>query len=251
MPRAGDLSAGQATSVQNIVQLPPTHSRNNTTTFDFAGSGFSDANQSCVSVNLGPVSPTSTTLGNGPSTAAIQNARQLVPPRRAHTLRIGISRAALERGSETAQAAFGVLIYRQCSGFQVQAGIVLANALLGNNPGRATGAYPQADGVALADPVNWFGQHDRGTTAVQSTIPKSRRRVDLHQSTWWSPRHQRVAGLQDPRSTTKPPLDAAAVGFRSPHGTTSVPWTSGRSHERGRDRIFSVERARHARCETP
>ena len=157
-----DLSAGQATSVQNIVQAPANAQPNNTTTFDFAGSGFSDANKVAVSVNLTGVTDVNT-LATAVN-AAIQNAGNGTTAASTAFKNAGISASVYTDSNGGQHLAFN----SGNAAFQVQAGDVLANALLGNTQA-ATGATA-ADGVALATTVTGSANTTAGTTAGQSTI---------------------------------------------------------------------------------
>jgi len=136
-----DLSAGQPTSVQAILNDSNNAQPNNTTTFTFSGPGFG-GNQVAVSVNLAGVSDTNTlvaainnaiqTAGNGATAAAtaFQNA--------------GITASVVTDANGGQHIAFN----SSSTAFQVQAGDVMANALMGN-----TTSASSPDGASITSTV--------------------------------------------------------------------------------------------------
>ena len=146
-----DLSAGSATSVQNIVQDTNNTHTGNTTTFDFTGPGF---NNVAVSVNLSGVTDTTTLV------AALNSAIQAA--------------GAGSSAADTALANSGItasvftdaqggqhLAFNSGSAFQVSAGDVLANALLGNTVAATGPTAP--NGVAIATTVTGGANATAGT----------------------------------------------------------------------------------------
>jgi len=153
-----DLSAGQPTSVQAILNDSNNAQPNNTTTFTFSGPGFG-SNQVAVSVNLAGVSDTNTlvaainnaiqTAGNGATAAAtaFQNA--------------GITASVVTDANGGQHIAFN----SSSTAFQVQAGDVMANALLGN-----TVSSSSPDGAPITSTVtggaNTAGSGTLGTATT-------------------------------------------------------------------------------------
>jgi len=154
-----DLSAGQPTSVQAIVQDANNVQPNNTTTFYFAGPGFSDAKRVAVAVNLTGVTDTNTlaaavntaiqNAGNGASSAATAFKNAIVTAS-VYTDPNGGQHLALNSGS---------------AAFQVQAGDVLANALLGN-----TTSANSPDGSAIATTVTGGANASNAALGAQATV---------------------------------------------------------------------------------
>lgn len=134
-----DLSASSNTSVQAIVQDANNAVPNDTTTFYFSGAGFSGSNAVAVNVNLSGVTDTNTLVaainqgiqnaGNGSTAAAtaFQNAN------------ITASVVNTEGGGQA------IAFNSSNTAFQVQAGDVMANALLGN-----TVSANSPDGAAIS-----------------------------------------------------------------------------------------------------
>jgi len=157
-----DLSAGQATSVQAIVQDANNAQPNNTTTFYFSGSGFSDANKVAVSVNLTGVTDT-TTLATAVNTA-IQNAGNGTTSAATAFKNAGIAASVYTDANGGQHLAFN----SGSSAFQVTAGDVMANALLGNTAASSGPTAP--DGVAIATTVTGDANAGAGATGARSTI---------------------------------------------------------------------------------
>ncbi len=146
---SSDLSSASATSVQNIVDDTANQQPNNETTFYFSGPGFAGGNKVAVTVNLAGVTDTSTlttainnaiqSAGNGSTAAATAFANA------------GITASVVNTASGGQAIAFS----SSNTAFQVQAGDVMANALMGNtvsssNPNGAAIASTVTGGAATA-----------------------------------------------------------------------------------------------------
>ena len=140
-----DLSSGSPTSVQAIVQDTNNTHTGNTTTFDFAGPGFSDSNQVAVSVNLTGVTDTTTLVAA--LNTAIQNAGNGATSAATAFANAGITASVYTDAQGGQHLAFN----SGSSAFQVSAGDVLANALLGNTVAATGPTAP--NGVAIATTV--------------------------------------------------------------------------------------------------
>lgn len=154
-----DLSAGQATSVQSIVQDGNNAVTNNITNFYLAGPGFTDANRIAVAVNLSGVTDT-TTLASAVN-AAIQNAGNGTTAAATAFKNAGISASIYTDINNAQHLAFT----SSSTAFQVEAGDKMANALMGN-----TTSANSADGVALATTVTGVANAGAGTLASQATV---------------------------------------------------------------------------------
>src|SRR5689334_2583692 len=154
-----DLSAGQATSVQSIVQDGNNAVTNNITNFYVAGPGFSDANRIAVAVNLSGVTDT-TTLATAVN-AAIQNAGNGTTSAATAFKNAGIAASIFTDINGGQHLAFT----SSSTAFQVEAGDKMANALMGN-----TTSSSSADGVALATTVTGVANAGAGTLASQATV---------------------------------------------------------------------------------
>ena len=154
-----DLSAASATSVQAIVDDGANAQPNDITTFNFAGAGFSGSSAVSVGVNLSQVTDTTTlasainqaiaNAGNGGTAAAtaFQNA--------------GITANVVTDSSGGQHIAFS----SSNTAFQVQAGDVLANALLGN-----TVSASNPDGQAIASTVTGGANATSAALTAAATV---------------------------------------------------------------------------------
>lgn len=161
-----DLSASQATSVQNLVNditNKASESVSGTTDFYFKGSGFSDSNKVKVSVNLSGVTDPST-LAAALNTA-IQNAGNGATSSATAFRNAGISASISTDASGAQHLAFT----SSTAAFGVQAGDRTSNALLGNitAPGSTTGASLQTTFAAA-------GNLNTATKATQAATIKLR-----------------------------------------------------------------------------
>ena len=137
-----DLSAGQATSVQNLVSdttNKASEAASGYTDFFFKGSGFSDSNKVKVSVNLAGVTDPATLAAA--LNAAIQNAGNGTTASATAFRNAGISASITTDTSGAQHLAFT----SSTAAFETQAGDLTSNALLGNitAPGATTGASLQ------------------------------------------------------------------------------------------------------------
>lgn len=154
-----DLSSASSTSVQDIVQDANNAQPNDTTTFYVAGPGFSGSNAVAVNVNLSGVTDTNTLVaainqaiqnaGNGSTSAAtaLQNAN--------------ITASVVT----TAGGGQAIAFNSSNSAFQVQAGDVMANALLGN-----TVSATDPDGQAINTTVTGGANASAAALAGPATV---------------------------------------------------------------------------------
>ena len=133
---AVDLSAGQATSVANILSDTTNTGSEVTggnTVFQISGPGFSDSNKIALSVNLNGVTDT-TTLANAVN-AAIQAAGSAGTQAGTAFKNANVNATVVTDASGGQHLAFN----SSNTAFQVQAGDRTANALLGNISSGTTG----------------------------------------------------------------------------------------------------------------
>ena len=164
-----DLSAGQATSVQNVVNDATNKASEATsgyTNFLVSGPGFSDSNKISLAVNLNGVTDT-TTLANAVNTAI--QAAGLAGNQYATAFKNANINATVVTDSTGAQhLAFN----SSSTAFQVDAGDRLSNALLGKttSPGATTGAAMTATvagASATAAGTATFGTAGAGTVTFR------------------------------------------------------------------------------------